>query len=151
VSDLRMAVPMTTTNRTPEFIGATNPSTEAGNLDFATRNYTPRRPYEADWCAVSYFLEPDPESDCFILKRRRKSIMDRNPMEGGTTEEIVRGVRDIWYRYYDRYGDVWDDWGDVTGQTRGMTFPPENASGLPFSIRITLVMDAGKPKPRGEK
>jgi type II secretory pathway component PulJ len=150
-ADLREAIPMFSTNGLPEFIGATSAESGVEYLDFATRHYTPHRKYEADSCMVSYFLEADLESDAYILKRRRKAILDRNPLDGGATEEIARGVRDMYFRYFDRYGDPWDDWGDVEKKTKGMLLPPENSAGLPFAVRVTLVMNAEGSKKRREK
>mgnify|MGYP001237768679 CR=1 FL=1 len=37
----------------------------AGNLDFATHNYTPQRPHEGDYCQISYFLGKTPKNPTY--------------------------------------------------------------------------------------
>ena len=82
----------------------------------------------------------DPESDSFILMRRRDATPDPEPLEGGVQEEIARGVRGLRFEYYDGY-DWFDDWGDPEGKTKGMMYPPANSYGLPEAVRITIVFD----------
>jgi hypothetical protein len=113
---------------------------DADNLDFSTRNYNPRKAREPDYCEISYFLARDPESDSFILTRRRDATPDPEPLEGGVQEEIARGVRGLRFEYYDGF-DWFDDWGDPEGKTKGMMNPPSNSYGLPEAVKITIVFD----------
>jgi type II secretion system protein J len=143
-ADLRQAVPLPGND---EFLGMrrTVEGADADNVDFSTRNYTPRGARQPDYCEVSYFLEPDPLSDSFILRRRRDPTPDPEPLAGGAREEIVRGVKSLRIEYYDGI-EWWDDWGDPEGKTKGMTYPPLNTSGLPEAVRITLTFDPESPK-----
>jgi general secretion pathway protein J len=138
-ADVRAAVPMP---GKVEFMGMrrTVGPMDADNLDFSTHNYNPKRAREPDYCEISYFLTRDPESDSFILTRRRDSTPDPEPLDGGVREEIARGVRGLRLEYYD--GIEWfDDWGDPEGKTKGMTYPPSNSYGLPEAVRITIIFD----------
>jgi type II secretion system protein J len=143
-ADLRQAVPM---YGDFEFLGMrrTMSGADADNIDFSTRNYMPRAAREADYCEISYFLEPDPLSDSFILRRRRDATPDPEPLAGGAREEIVRGVKSLRLEYYDGI-EWWDDWGDPEGKTNGMTYPPLNSSGMPEAVRITLTFDPETPR-----
>ena len=60
-ADLRCACPLSPDS---PFLGMQRMlgTVQADNLDFATHNYTPRRPREGDYCQVSYFLDKDRES-----------------------------------------------------------------------------------------
>src|SRR5262245_5790293 len=78
-ADLRQAVPLPGND---EFLGMrrTTAGADADNIDFSTRNYTPRNAHEPDYCEISYYLEPDPNSDTFILRRRRDATPDPEPL-----------------------------------------------------------------------
>jgi type II secretion system protein J len=143
-ADLRQAIPMPGND---EFLGMrrTMEGADADNIDFSTRNYTPRNAHEPDYCEISYFLEPDPSSDAYILRRRRDATPDPEPLAGGGREEIVRGVTSLRIEYYDGI-EWWDDWGDPDGKAKGMTYPPLNSYGLPEAVRITLTFDPEAPK-----
>ncbi len=139
---------------------------EADNIDFATHNYRPARPGEADFAEVSYFVDRNPLSGELGIWRRRDPTPDELPMEGGQKEEIIRGVRQLRFEYTDGY--VWyDSWGSTRmedreqrprpGQNRGNEPGSENEGspgeedptdpsllmagnlyGLPKAIRITI-------------
>jgi type II secretion system protein J len=146
-ADLRSAIPM---SGNTNFLGMrrTVEGIDADNLDFSTRNYEPKRTREPDYCETSYFLTKDRESDSYLLIRRRDPTPDPEPLEGGTQQEIARGVRGLRIEYYDGF-DWFDDWGDPEGKARGMLIPPSNSSGLPEAVRITIVFDPEtKPKKR---
>jgi general secretion pathway protein J len=147
-ADIRSAIPLP---GKVEFLGMrrTLGDADADNLDFSTRNYTPRRAREPDYCEISYFLTRDAETDSFILTRRRDPTPDPEPLEGGAHEEIVRGVRGLRFEYYDGF-DWFDDWGDPEGKTKGMLNPPSNSYGLPEAVRITMVFDP-ETKPKSGK
>ncbi len=138
-ADIRAAVPLPGQT---EMVGLrrTLGGANADNLDFATRNYTPRQPREADQIEISYFLTRDPQSDSFILARRRDPTPDPEPLEGGAREEIARGVHGLLFEYYDGF-EWYEEWGDPDGKTRGMLFPPSNSYGLPEAVRITIAFD----------
>lgn len=146
-ADLRAAVPL---SAELEFAGMQRKigAADAGNLDFATRNYTPRSQGEFDFCEVSYFLETDPESDALTLWRRRDPTPDPEPLGGGQREEIARGVRGLRFEYYDGF-DWYTEWGDPAGKQEGALFPDPNTYGLPEAVRIILSIDPefdGKPR-----
>ena len=147
-SDLRMAVPM---YGDFQFVGMrrTVEGATVDNIDFATRNYTPRTSREADYCEVSYFLEKDPEADSFILIRRRDATPDPDAMAGGSKEEIARGVKGFRVQYYDGI-EWWTEWGDPEQKTKGMTSPPLNSYGLPEAVTITLQFNPDGPKRKME-
>lgn len=137
-ADLRGACPLA---RNMEFIGMDRMlgDVEADNLDFATHNYTPRRPGEGDFCEVSYFVNSDPETGKFSLWRRRDPKLDAEPLSGGSREELIRGVRGLRFEYYD--GIIWyDDWGDPDGRGKKQNSLKEkpNLGGMPEAVRITL-------------
>lgn len=138
-TDLRSTIPMA---GNVEFVGMRRivGEIDADNLDFSTRNYNPKRLREPDYCEISYFLTRDPESDSFILVRRRDPTPDPEPMEGGLQEEIARGVRGLRFEFYDGF-EWFEEWGDPEGKTKGMTLPPSNSYGLPEAVRITIVFD----------
>lgn len=147
-ADLRSAVPL---SKEMEFIGMrrTVEEIDADNLDFATRNYTPRNAAEGDWCETSYFVQKDSKTGGFVLYRRRDPSPDPEPIAGGNQEELVRGVRGLRLEYYDGF-DWWDEWGDPEGKQRFATFPDPNVSGLPEAVRITLTLESGEKAEPGE-
>jgi len=119
---------------------------EADNLDFATHNYTPRRPREGDYCQVSFYLDKDPESGQFALYRRRNPRIALDPLSGGIREEVARGIVGLRFDYYDGY-DWYESWGDVERRGKAQTSRREryNLYGMPQAVRITLSFDS---KPR---
>ncbi len=138
-ADLRAAIPL---DPNLEFSGMHRDieGAEADNIDFATRNYTPRSPREPDYCETSYYLMRDPRSPGFVLMRRRDPTPDPQPLEGGFKEEIARGITSLRFEFYD--GIEWfDEWGDPEGKYKGMTFPPSNSYGLPAAVKITITLD----------
>jgi hypothetical protein len=130
---------------------------QADNIDFATRNYTPKRRHEGDYCQVSYFLQKESATGKFGLWRRRNPTNSPDPLAGGRKEEIARDVKGLRLQYYD--GLEWyDQWGDVDAPKRGRQkggrqqeqnsrADAGNLSGMPEAVRITLYIDLGaKPK-----
>ena len=113
-ADLRAACPL---SKDFQFLGVdrTLGEVQADNLDFATHNYTPRRPREGDYCQVSFFLEKDPRAGQYVLWRRRNPTIAPDPLSGGTREEIARGLRGVRFEYYDGF-DWYDTWGEIPGQ-----------------------------------
>ncbi len=106
-ADLRCACPLSPDSA---FLGMQRMlgTVEADNLDFATHNYTPRRPREGDYCQVSYFLDKDRESGQLALYRRRNPLIAFDPLSGGSREEIARGLLGLRFDYYDGYDWVRD-------------------------------------------
>ncbi|MDB6077849.1 MAG: gspJ [Akkermansiaceae bacterium] len=140
-ADLRSACPL---SKDFEFLGMHRllDDVEADNIDFATHNYVPRRPREGDFCAVSFFVEKDPESGRCTLWRRRNPAIALDPLAGGSREEIAHGLRGVRFEYYDGY-DWYDTWGE-TEKDRKKAKPSleaPNLSGMPEAVRITLSFD----------
>ncbi len=135
-ADLRAACPL---SKDFDFLGMhrTLGDATADNLDFATHNYTPRRPREADFCEVSYFVEKDPRSETLTLWRRRNPTIAPDPLSGGRREEIARGVVGLQFEYYDGL-DWYDDWGDEKGKRQNSQIERSNLYGMPEAVRITL-------------
>jgi hypothetical protein len=146
-ADLRGACPLSTNY---PFLGMHRKvgDRDADNLDFATHNYTPRRPHEGDFCEVSFFVEKDPVSGTFTLWRRRNPTLAFDPLSGGSREEIARGLLGLEFEYYDGF-DWYDTWGDVEGKGKQLTSSRDhpNLFGLPDAVRITLLFDRS-PRPR---
>jgi prepilin-type N-terminal cleavage/methylation domain-containing protein len=115
--------------------------TEADNLDFATHNYTPRRPREGDFCQTSYYLDPDPETGQFGLWRRRNPHLGLDPLSGGSKQEIASGLVGLRFEYFDGL-DWYDSWGDPNGRERNSQRDYSNLTGLPEAVRITLWFSA---------
>jgi prepilin-type N-terminal cleavage/methylation domain-containing protein len=141
-ADLRCACPLSPDS---QFLGMRRMigTTEADNLDFATHNYTPRRPREGDYCQVSFYLDKDPESGQFALYRRRNPAIALDPLSGGTREEIARGLLGLRFDYYDGY-DWYDSWGEVDRRSKDQNSRREryNLSGMPQAVRITMWFDS---------
>lgn len=118
---------------------------EADNIDFVTRHHVPKRPFEADYCEVSYFVAKNPETDRFVLLRRRDPLPDDKPLEGGQSEALIDHILGLKFEYYDGW-DWFDDWGDA--ETPEQTTESEKASliasagrtGFPEAVRITLLI-----------
>src|SRR5260370_42319064 len=106
-------------------------SIEAGNLDFATHNYTPRRPREGDYCQESIYVDQDPKSGQYSLWRRRNPTIALDPLSGGSKEEIATGVVGLRFEYFD--GDDWyGSWGEIKAGKRETTQRDQpNLSGMP--------------------
>jgi prepilin-type N-terminal cleavage/methylation domain-containing protein len=140
-ADLRSAVPL---SKEFEFIGMHRDveGADADNLDFATRNYTPRHEREFDFSEVSYFVQQDPKTKSLTLFRRRDPTPDPEPFSGGNREEIARGIRGLRFEYYDGW-DWYEEWGDPTGKRQTKLIPEPNMSGLPEAVRITFTIDPG--------
>ena len=125
--------------------------TEADNLDFGSRNYTPRRLGEADFCEVSYFVDREPDSGKLSLWRRRDATPDNEPLAGGSREEIAQGVRGLRFEYYDGW-EWFDEWGDPQGKGKAQNsvLPQPNLTGLPEAVRITLWLDSNEKRVAAE-
>jgi prepilin-type N-terminal cleavage/methylation domain-containing protein len=116
---------------------------EADNLDFATHNYTPSRPRESDFCEVSYYVEPNPQSGHFSLWRRRNPTLAPDPLSGGSKEEIADDILGVRFEYSDGL-DWYDNWGEVKGKAKAENSQSQesNLDGLPEAVRITLMLDS---------
>lgn len=148
-ADLRAALPLSSEF---EFLGMQRTLGDArtDNLDFATHNYSPRGDREGDICEVSYFVSQSPETGRLTLWRRRDPIADGKPLEGGYREEILEGVRELRYEYYDGF-DWYDEWGDtgIDLENADTTYLAANLYGMPEAVRITLTLEAEAGEPRG--
>ena len=140
-ADLRAACPLA---KDFQFLGAGRKlgEVQADNLDFATHNYTPHRPREADYCQVSIFVEKDPRTGEYGLWRRRNPTIAPDPLSGGRREEIARGLRGVQFEYYDGF-DWYDSWGEIpgAGKPKSSLHDPSNLKGMPEAVRITLAFD----------
>jgi type II secretory pathway component PulJ len=146
-ADLRSAIQL---SREYEFVGMRRALDDihADNVDFATRNYVPKRRDEADWCETSYFVQKDQRTGEYVLLRRRDASPDPEPLSGGSTEEIARGVKGFRLEYYDGW-DWYDEWGDPEGKEQFSALPEPNASGMPEAVRITLTLATGEKAEEG--
>lgn len=146
-ADLRCACPL---SKDSAFLGMHRMmgTVEADNLDFATHNYTPRRPREGDYCQVSLYLDKDPESGQYVLYRRRNPAIALDPLAGGIREEIARGLLGLRFDYYDGF-DWYESWGEVDRRSKAQTSRREhyNLEGMPQAVRITLMFD---PNPKSK-
>ena len=147
-ADLRCACPL---SKDTAFLGMHRMigTTEADNLDFATHNYTPRRPREGDYCQVSFYLDKDPESGQFALYRRRNPALALDPLSGGNREEIAQGLLGLRFDYYDGF-DWYESWGEIDRRSKAQNSRREryNLAGMPQAVRITLWFDSNpKTKP----
>lgn len=117
-------------------------SVEADNLDFATHNYTPRRPRESDFCEVSYYVDKD-QNGQMCLYRRRNPTLALDPLSGGSREEIAQDVLGVRFEYFDGT-DWYDKWGNAErpDQNVGLTEEQLSQRGLPEAVRITLLLDS---------
>jgi len=144
-ADLRSACPL---SKDFEFLGMHRmiDDIQADNLDFATHNYIPKRPREADYCQISYFADKEDESGNISLFRRRNPTISPDPLSGGSRELIARGLRGVSFEYYDGW-DWYDTWGEINAQKkeRKASLLAPNLSGMPEAVRITLWFD---PNPR---
>jgi len=142
-ADLRAACPL---SKESDFVGMdrTLAGVEADNLDFGTLNHSPRRLGEGDFCQTSYYLEQDQETGELVLWRRRNPRIGVDPFQGGSREEISRGMRLFKLEYYDGF-DWYDTWGDAEGNGKRETSMKlqSNLSGLPEAVRITMGFEPG--------
>lgn len=94
---------------------------------------------ESDLAEVTYFLEPlesgegeAPTTGLFVLKKREISPPGNTPEEGGTVTNLLEGVRELNFRYYDtgkrEFVDEWD------------STKIDNLNKLPRAVEITLVV-----------
>jgi type II secretory pathway component PulJ len=148
-ADLRSACPL---DKNFEFLGMHRmfDEVEADNLDFATHNYSPHRPNEGDFCEVSYYVQREGETARVSLWRRRNPTIAVDPLSGGSSEQIARGLRGVSFEYYDGF-DWYDDWGEIRDGRKEKGASSQlapNLSGMPEAVRITLWFD---PNPRPPK
>ena len=140
-ADLRAACPLA---KDYQFLGTRRllGGMDADNLDFATHNYTPRRPREGDFCEVSVYLDQDRETGQFSLWRRRNPTIAPDPLSGGRKEEIAKGVVGVRFEYFDGF-DWYQSWGEIKPAKRESSQKPQpNLTGLPEAVRITLLLDS---------
>jgi prepilin-type N-terminal cleavage/methylation domain-containing protein len=145
-ADLRNACPL---SKDYQFLGTQRKlgEMEADNLDFATHNYTPRRAREGDFCEISYFVNPDPETGGFKLCRRRNPTIAPDPLTGGRCEDIATGLTRVQFEYFDGF-DWYDTWGEIKPKGPSAKSDQPNMTGMPEAVRITLWFDSSpKSKP----
>ncbi|MBL7684429.1 MAG: prepilin-type N-terminal cleavage/methylation domain-containing protein [Deltaproteobacteria bacterium] len=112
-------------------------------LDFPTlskmRYY--KNSQETDYGEVGYFLQDDPEqSGQKLLMRRESKRIDDKPEEGGVSEPIVDGIKELHFEYYDAQKKEWLKAWDSSQL--------ESANRLPRAVRMTIkVVDADSEDP----
>ena len=140
-ADLRGACPL---SKDYQFLGMRRlvGEMDADNLDFATHNYTPRRPREGDFCEEIFYVDQDPVTGQFSLWRRRNPTIAPDSLSGGGKEEIAKGVVGIRFEYFDGL-DWYDSWGEIKSGKRDTSQKVQpNLSGMPEAVRITLMLDS---------
>lgn len=115
---------------------------EADNLDFATHYFTPNAPDQGDFCEVSYYVQPNPDTGHLSLWRRQNPCLAPNPLAGGIKREIIPDILGLQLEYTDGL-DWYTTWGDVQGAAKAASSLKDhpNLDGLPLAVRITLLMD----------
>jgi prepilin-type N-terminal cleavage/methylation domain-containing protein len=121
---------------------------EADNLDFATHYYTPRRGDEGDFCEVSYYVQPDPQTGRLGLWRRQNPRLAPDPLVGGEKQEIIPDILGLQLEYTDGV-DWYATWGQVEGAAKAANSQIDhpNWDGLPLAVRITLLLDPNPNSP----
>jgi type II secretory pathway pseudopilin PulG len=150
-ADLRAACPL---SKDFNFLGMhrTIEDVDADNLDFATHNYKPTRPLEADFCEISYYVAKENDSPDYSLYRRRNPRIGLDPLQGGSRELIAQGLQGVVFEYYDGF-EWYDAWGEINPdkkerKEKKTSLAPANLSGMPEAVRVTLRFD---PDPRAGK
>lgn len=153
-ADLRAACPFASG---AEFVGFRRSlgEVDGDNLDFATRNHTPRGANQGDYCEQSYYLERNSKTGTISLMRRRNPRLGFDPFSGGTREEIAADVAGFRLEYYDGF-EWFDSWGESNPAlltpsgsppaSAARTILPPNATGLPEAVRVTLRLNANPRK-----
>lgn len=115
-----------------------------GNLDFVSHHWQPQLPGEGDRCEMSLFVDRDPETEQWLLMRRRDPSPDAAPFEGGTREILARGIRGFVLEYYDGYEWV-EGWGeeDEDGNLSGYPVAPDPID--PEAAREGIDPETGEP------
>jgi type II secretory pathway pseudopilin PulG len=139
-SDLRSAVPL---SKDHEFVGLDRQSgvAESDSMVFATRNYRPMRPGEADFCEVTYLVMRDPATGRRSLYRRRDPSPDEEPFQGGSRELIIADVAELSFEFQDgfKWYPTWGrTWEDVALGREPRDLLARNVDGLPDAVRITI-------------
>ncbi|MGC4089782.1 MAG: prepilin-type N-terminal cleavage/methylation domain-containing protein [Polyangiaceae bacterium] len=97
-----------------------------------------RDAHESDQCEVSYFGSQNPtKSGTLDLARRASSRPDLDPQHGGRVEVLATDIDLFELEYLDPTTGMWSESWDssqVTGQPNR----------LPFQVRVTLVLNAGR-------
>jgi hypothetical protein len=148
-ADLRAACPL---SKDDDFIGMPRQlgDIEADNLDFATHNYTPRRAREGDFCQTSFYVDKDPETGRYSLFRRRNPMIAPDAFNGGSREEIARGIAGLKFEYFDGL-DWWSSWGATKSPDKQQASAKQqsNEKGLPEAVRITAWFEEVTPRKAG--
>ena len=117
------------------FIGANNGDQDRVTFETLSHIRYLKDVKESDLSEVSYFLEPDEDSEAaglFALKKREASPPDLEPEEGGTVMTLLGGVQSLNFRYFDMAKDEFgDDWDSTKS---------DYLNKLPRAVEITLVV-----------
>lgn len=147
-ADLRAACPL---DKKFAFLGTHGALglADADKMEFATHHYMPRRPNEADYCEMGYFVQPDAATGKLQLWRRRNPTLAFDPLSGGRREQIADDLEAVRFEYTDGY-DWYTDWGQTnTDKMTGLLAQEAaNLQGMPEAVRITLSFAAPASGPR---
>ncbi len=99
----------------PEFLGSDGKVKTAfigkeDRMDFATLSHVRyfKDAKETDYAEVGYYIENDKEdSSNKLLMRRESKGIDDKPTEGGKSEAMVEGVKELHLEYYDPSKKEW--------------------------------------------
>jgi general secretion pathway protein J len=120
------------------FIGRRGTPTDRVDFNSFSNQRRDRDAHESDQTEVSYFGSPNPsESGVLDLARRSTTRVDLDPQHGGRVEILATDIDLFQLEYFEPQTGMWNDNWDstqVTGQPNR----------LPFQVRVTLVLNAGR-------
>lgn len=116
------------------FIGSDEGDQDSLTFDTLTHIRYIKDAKESDQAEISYFLEPDDESDqeLWVLKKREQSPPDTDLKQGGRTSVLFKGVSELNFRYFDSTkGEFVESWDSSS---------MDNINKLPRVVEILLVV-----------
>lgn len=124
---------------TTAFVGARgNPADRVDFNAFANMRRD-RDVHESDQAEISYFGSANPDGSGTDLVRRISTRLDEEPGKGGRVEVLATNIDLFELEYLDAQTGLWTETWDstqVTGQP----------ARIPYQIRVTLVLNAGRKK-----
>lgn len=120
------------------FVGKRGTPTDRVDFNSFSNVRRDRDAHESDQAEISYFGSPNPTDGSVVdLARRSTSRLDLDPQHGGRVEVLATDIDLFQLEYLDPTTGMWAETWDstqVTGQPNR----------LPFQVRVTLVLNAGK-------
>jgi len=96
---------------------------------------------ETDTCEISYYLEPDPDSEgLYDLIKRESYFIDEKLEEGGPIFVIASGIESISFKYFSAKGAT----GDGTWLEMWNSIEGETISTFPLAVEVTIVFVSPK-------